>query len=100
MTTNSRPTASGGRLPSASPSASADLGVGGHPAPLDVPPAGEPACGRPGRDPLQRWLVTLALALVAAILAATLAGCGGGPPDEPPDGRAAIPAAPPASQAV
>ncbi len=48
---------------------------------------------QPGRDPLQRWLVAFALALVAAILAATLAGCGGGTADED-EPRAAIPAQP------
>ena len=69
--------------------------------PGGVPPASPaPARYRPGADPLQRWLVAFALAFVAALLAATLAGCGGSFEDEPPDGRAAIPQAPSASQAI
>lgn len=69
--------------------------------PGGVPPA-SPASSRyrPGDDPLQRWLVAFALAFVAALLAATLAGCGGSPDDELADGRAAIPQAPSASQAI
>lgn len=84
MTTNSEPTAKGGRHPSAEPRGDA------HPA-----ERGEPTCGLPGNDPIQRWLVTIALALVAALIAASQTGCGGGP-DEPGevDERAWRPAEP------
>jgi hypothetical protein len=61
-----------------------------------APPASPP---RPGDDPLQRWLVAFALAFVAAIVALA-AGCGGSPDEPLPDGRAAIPQAPSASQAI
>ena len=81
MTTNSRPAGQPAKRPAEPQRSWAD------------------ASPRSGGSPIQRWLVTLALTLVAALVGASQVGCGGSPEplDEP---RSAIPASPAASAAI